>query len=88
MTALQETINNMPNEFVIVGGDFNLPEIKMDNGNISAPNMTLYNEFECIVNTFGFKQYLTQPTKHSKDYCGVFNAILPDCIENTTLVPK
>ncbi|XP_077535928.1 uncharacterized protein LOC144148226 [Haemaphysalis longicornis] len=49
----------------ILGGDFNLPDFDWIAGNSTNNTSQLYRQFKELVSTFGFNQYVLEPTRQN-----------------------
>lgn len=60
--TVKDIISLIPNESIIAS-DFNLPGLLKSNGKINAPHTVEHCEFLNLVNIFGFRQHVTEPTR-------------------------
>lgn len=63
ISALNKILSGLPDEQILIAGDFNLPELKWAGDHNTVPSGIVYTEFEDILNTYGFEQFVCQPTR-------------------------
>ena len=72
------------NKLTIIAGDCNLPDI--DWSYYSAPNTPIYTAFLDFVNSYGFYQYINEPTRQN-NILDIFMATSSTFLNNLTVSP-
>lgn len=61
---LSEILSSIASDYLVLGGDFNLPDVTWRDGQVSDCNSSvLYSTFSHLVSSFGLIQHVTEPTR-------------------------
>lgn len=61
---LSEILSSIASDYLVLGGDFNLPDVTWRDGQVSDCNSSvLHSTFSHLVSSFGLIQHVTEPTR-------------------------
>lgn len=89
--SLSNALSALSSEHVVLGGDFNLPEIRWSDCSPTTGNSSsVYSLSLDLIKDFGLMQYVTEPTRVTNDHANVLDLIFcnrPATVSDVNVVP-
>lgn len=83
---LSHILSSIPDSSVIIGGDFNLPNVEWTGTSFCTDNSSLYKGFNDLIISFSLQQFVLSPTRNNS----ILDLLLtnnPSLVSNVTVIP-